>query len=126
MKKGPGDHMAFLPDSRTLVTGGWDGAIKLWDIEELILEQTPLSKDSGRINAFAFSPDGKRLVAAVSGNSGKSVLLWDAETGRGLGLPELSYDHSVRAVAFSPDGKLLVTGAEQLTIGREGDRPNRM
>jgi|GEM_PF-1174084 len=33
--------MAFLPDNRRLLTSGWDGVVKVWDIHSLLREDTP-------------------------------------------------------------------------------------
>ena len=40
----------------------------------------------------------------------KLVRLWEAATGRPLGLPMIHQD-TVQAVAFSPDGKTVLTGS---------------
>jgi serine/threonine protein kinase len=51
--------------------------------------------------SVAFSPDGKRLASDADG---KTVKVWDAQTGQEL----LALKHSgVNSVAFSPDGKRL-------------------
>ena len=62
---------------------------------------------------MAFSPDGKTVL---TGSSDKTARLWDAATGRPLGLP-MKHQDLVRAVAFSPDGKTVLTGSAD---GRRG------
>ncbi|HEV7890531.1 MAG TPA: hypothetical protein VGP08_07825 [Pyrinomonadaceae bacterium] len=107
--KGHGDlvnSVAFLRDG-TLVTGGEDNFIKVWDAEALALEQTPLTGHKSAVNALAFSPDGTRLF---SGGNDKTVLVWDVAT-RQKAAPDLAYKGEVHALAVSPDGRLLVTGA---------------
>ena len=73
---------------------------------------TELSVDKGRVNAIAFSADGKMIAAATTDekNVGR-VQLWDVDD---HSLPRLLEGNGMgrqMAVAFSPDGKqLAVTG----------------
>ncbi|MDT5121852.1 MAG: hypothetical protein QOC96_1334 [Acidobacteriota bacterium] len=62
---------------------------------------------SGRINAAAFSPDG-RLV--VSGGDDPIAIMWEAATGRVI-RRLVGHKSPVTAVAFSPDGRLILTGS---------------
>jgi len=72
---------------------------------------------SGRIHAFAISPDLKTIAIASS----KGVILYDLQSHeqlRVLGSQENSF-----SVAFSPDGKKLATGS-LIMQNREAGRPH--
>jgi len=53
----------------------------------------------------AYSPDGKRIVSA---SSGRTLKVWDAQTGREL-ISLQGPNEAVRDVAFSRDGKRLIS-----------------
>ena len=55
-----------------LVTGGGDGAFKVWDLAT----RKPLAtrKQRSAVTALAFAPGGKHLV---TGHAGAGLLLWD-------------------------------------------------
>ena len=76
----------FSPDGKTLVGGGWDYTIQLWDVATG-QHRTTLEGHMDRVHSVAFSPDGKTLV---SGGWDKTV-------------PVVGYRHPFRCVMFSPD-----------------------
>ncbi len=62
---------------------------------------------AGTINSVAFSSDGARLV---TGSFDRTARIWDAATGKQLGLLE-GHENTVTAVAFSPDGRRVATAS---------------
>jgi WD40 repeat protein/serine/threonine protein kinase len=116
---------AFSPDGKTLAMararqgdiGLWDaatgkplGAMAHRDPEGMLLELNALAVE---VNAIAFSPDGKILLAryGVGWGAFKGYCLWDVATQKLIGRPVKDKD-SVNSVAFSHDGKTYVTDGQ--------------
>ena len=82
-----------------------------------ILAQTgfplPVARLRGDAAIFsaAFSPDGQRIVTA---SRDKTARLWDASSGKAIGLP-MQHDDTVNSAAFSPDGQRIVTASRDKT-----------
>ena len=107
--------VAFSPDDQLLASGGSDGTIILWNINEKNrIKSFEHGVDGELISIFpvTFSPDGKLLASA-----GKHVKLWDTTEIHNseeivLGPVGTTFQHedTVLAIDFSPDGKLLAAG----------------
>src|SRR5262249_6995679 len=75
----------------------------------------------GRVQGVAFSPDGQRLAAALSGfqRGGNTlpgeVQVWDARDGRPI-LTLRDHASGVNSVATSPDGRLLASAGDDATV----------
>src|SRR5207249_476222 len=65
--------VAFTRDGDTLLTGGADGLVKLWDLNGQLKHS--FDWRIGDVNAVAFAPDG--LTAAAGGF--EKILIWDVE-----------------------------------------------
>ena len=97
--------LAFMPDDKTLVTGGHDGFIRLWDTSTG--KQTESFHAPGSW-AYALSPDGKTL-AVDGGNAIVFVSMADGkEVRRAEAVAPVPGVHfSFNRVDFSRDGKQL-------------------
>ena len=107
--------VAISPDGRWLASAAGqiyvgsdkvDNSVRIWNAHDGRGLRT-LVEHKDKVNAVAFSPDGKLLA---SGSSDKTVKLWDPATGKEL-RTLAGHTGEVNAVAFSPDGRLLASGA---------------
>jgi WD40 repeat protein len=104
---GPVANIAYSPDGRSLASGGWHGAVKIWDPLTGALLRT-LEGHVRRINCLAYAPDGKTLYTA---GADRTVRAWDVATGmERYAVKKLPRE--VVALAASADGQVVaLTGA---------------
>jgi WD40 repeat protein len=105
-----GDHVqqvAFSPDGRLVLTGGFDRCARLWDTATCRPVGEPLPHD-GPVHTVAFSPDGH---LALTGGDDRTARLWEVATGKLV--HRLAGHHAaVRAVAFRPpEGGVIATAS---------------
>jgi WD40 repeat protein/serine/threonine protein kinase len=99
--------VAFSPDSKYIVSGGWDEFVRVWDVAsgKEIARMTHL----GSVHSVAFSPDGKYVVSGGD----YTARVWEAVTGKEVVC--MTHDDDVRTLAISPDGKYVVSGSSDKT-----------
>lgn len=102
----PVHSVAYSPDGNTVVAGGMDSEVRLWDTQTPKLK-TILAGHTSTVDAVVYSADGK-TIATAGDWTGNTVRLWDAVTGETKAVLT-GYTH-INAVAYSPDGKTIATG----------------
>lgn len=100
------------PDGRgVLVTGSYDGAVELWDLDAGEPVRT-LVPHLGPVRAVAVAarPDGS--LAVLSGDASGTIRLWDGDSGALLASrSEVGGPVAALACLAQPDGGLLVAAA---------------
>lgn len=122
--------VAFSHDGKMLASTSDDKTIKLWNVAERKLIRT--MKVAEHVQAVAFSPDDKRILAGgrdkpmigeflqgIFGDSkfnpGVSARLWDIETGNLLQTFS-KHGNDAMDVAYSHDGKWIATASADRTV----------
>ena len=103
--------VAFSPDGKQVISGSWDNAIRVWNVETG--KQTDTVK--GRpavVTSVAFSANGKQIVIAGSNNS---LRIWSAKSGERT-LMLQGHTAFVTSVALSPNEKQIVSGNSDNTL----------
>jgi WD40 repeat protein len=110
------ETLAFHPQGRLLAvggidwlaTGGSDGAICIWDIQD----NCSIALFNRGATQITFDSTGRWLAAA---SLGESILLWDMEQ-KALARELPGHSEAVTSVAFSPDGRWLASGSDDRTL----------
>lgn len=97
--------LAFSPDGKTLVTGGFESKSNI-DLAAMM---------SGKRPKGSKTPDPQDLMKDLKVEPVGQVQIWDVASGREIG-NLTGHGRAVAKVAFSRDGKLLATGGTDNTI----------
>jgi hypothetical protein len=120
----PAVAVAVSPGGTTIASGGMDPCIRLWDTNGR--ETAALEHEGRTVNALAFSPDGRMLLAGADYGDRVTILAWDLRASPPSPLPPVEPSREPRprfgipqlpamdALAFTRDGRLLAG-----TIGRQ-------
>ena len=114
---GPGGQIgellccAYTPDGGFVLTGGWDGHLRVWEATHGAHVSDFQASDKP-ISACAVSPDGKSLA---SGSLDGMLAVWDAVTH----LPKvnfLAHTRPISAIVYGPDGRGVATASWDNTL----------
>jgi WD40 repeat protein len=114
-----------LPGGRRIVTYGWDGSLRLWDLESGMQIGKNWKDDDDEkagVHNIALSPKGKTLV---SGSHDGKVRLWDVETGKVVA----KWTGHTGSVCWSGNGEKVLSGSTDGTASQDrrnaGDQASR-
>jgi len=99
--------LAFTPDGKRLVSGGWDGRLIMWDLETGDTVRS-YRRMSGWVSTVTISPGGEYLLAGSDSGEAKA---WDLETGSAV-MDFSGHAGGFIAMDVSTDGKHAVTAGE--------------
>ena len=103
--------VSFSPDGKTIVSGGYGGKVKLWNLKDKQPKISRKNKHRGSITSVSFSPDEK-IIASTSHD--RTIKLWSRD---GKLIKTLQgHNGVVSSVSFTPDGKTLATASWDGTI----------
>ena len=109
------NSLSFHPKSKILASGGNDGLIKIWKLQEswseIKLNQCLNISVNSPIKSLSFSDDGHKIA---SGSSNGKINIWNVENGEKI-ISWFAYSEEVTSVEFSFKG-LLVSGSKNGTV----------
>jgi WD40 repeat protein len=116
-------RVAFSPDGRRALSGGFDKTVRLWDLETG-KELRSFEGHGDFVESVCFTPDGRRAVSCsgadlVAGSrvlgTDHSIRVWDLATGKQLHRMDPKVGPLYK-LEVSPDGRYLLTGSEDKTV----------
>jgi WD40 repeat protein len=108
---------AFTPDGAFVLSAGWDGQLRLWDVSSG-LPVTALRAGTKPLSACAVAPDGRHWL---SGSMEGLLGAWDAVSHQAR-MIFVAHIRPISAICFSPEGKHLATASwdRQLVVRPAG------
>jgi WD40 repeat protein len=94
--------VTFSQDSRRLLTGGREGKVRAWSLDNLGADPDVVAAQGGEISALATDAESSRLATGGGG----ALRIWDLSR-RGPSPLAIQARGSIRSLAFSRDGRWL-------------------
>ncbi len=105
-------NAAFSSDGRLLVTGAWDGNIRIWKTQDWSLVHCFQAHQVQEDMGFALSPNASRMVTWGDWNDG-SIKLWNLEAAQEV---ETWTSIFTNQAVFSPNSELIAAFARDRQI----------
>lgn len=113
----------YTPDGAFILSGGWDGDLRLWEAQSSS-EVTAFHANDKPISACAVSPDGKHWH---SGGLDGLLATWDPVS-QSRQTVFLAHARPISAIVYSPDGAAMATSSWDCNVtlwNRGRDREGR-
>ena len=104
------NYMVFSPNSDQLLSAGFGGLAKLWDLSTGKLIYEFEHEDS--VNFALFNRMGNRLITA---SRDRTAVIWNLETGQ-ASVPPVEHNYSVVNAGFSAGGREFVTASSDNSV----------
>ncbi|AVH73416.1 nSTAND1 domain-containing NTPase [Nostoc sp. 'Lobaria pulmonaria (5183) cyanobiont'] len=105
------NSVAISADGQTIVSGGFDRTVRLWNHQGLPLAE-PFRGHQDYVSCATISANGQTIV---SGDRDGTVRLWNRQ-GLSLAEPFRGHEGDVNSVAISTDGQMIVSGGDDGTV----------
>ncbi|HMP01691.1 MAG TPA: WD40 repeat domain-containing serine/threonine-protein kinase [Gemmatales bacterium] len=106
-------RVAFSPNGRRLVTGSFDGTVRIWNVQTGEETRTIDAARGGYVEGVVFVGEGNQ-VASCTSNSG-DVVLWNADSGAEVRRLR-GHANKVGALCVSSDGQILISAGVDRTL----------
>ena len=103
--------LVITPDGQKVVTAGWDGMLRIWNLVTGH-EERAIPAHIEAIGALAITPDGKRII---SGADDHLIRVWDLASGEQQ-FELAGHGDLVRSLMVTPDGRTLISGSWDYTL----------
>ena len=96
----------------SVVSASLDQTVRSRNIASGGTREVPLEEFTA-IDSFAFSHDG---ILAASGSSGRTIRVWNVQTGKAMSQPFEGHTGLVNSVAFSPNDNRVASASDDCTV----------
>jgi WD40 repeat protein len=110
--------LGTLDERLVIVSGGWDGTVRVWDLASGAPHVEPLRGHDVQVNSVALGTLGGRSVI-VSGGWDGTLRVWDLASGATHGAPLRGHEGEVSSVALGTlDGQSVIVsgGRDDATV----------
>lgn len=115
--------IAWSPDGSQVVSGGYDGLVKIWDAQRhTLIQQLSIDPELHlkQIDSVSWSKDNRIAAACNSTTHVSHLIVWNATTGiQHISLPLFEGDprqSKITTVAFNPGNNYLALSLKDATI----------
>jgi WD40 repeat protein len=112
--------LSWSPNSKLLVSGAWDGFLRVWDAASMELRaQSDRERAYSPIQAVSWSPYSTLIASGgLGGGLGNQVMVWNLLEEQKLSAFRTLAGHtgSIQSVAWAPDGSTLASRSDDRSV----------